>query len=355
VSESVHLYIKRNKYSFVAILSLIFMLIATYIEYLSHEAGDGQFVAFLISSKTWIGVFKEFSFALIIALIISWGIEESSRHELNETISKRMSEIQENVFASTFGRAINRAIISEVENLVLKADFVRSKHRAIYNLHIKNARDLDSNLREFDVVIADVTTSYFVKNVSGVARDFPVKIELEKPPFDELKDFVFIESVTIDGKELAKTDVAKGDEDAPDSDNFKKFEHTIKGIPPGAEVEVVNKFRGIKLLNDVEIWRSLLPSDGMTLIVNFPKEASKSGAHALHREELRLRTFNQASGMYEWAIDNAVLPHQGIVFWWRCGGHQVGRLSDAHSGVGTAGSPSKGKAKVAAFTLETRN
>ncbi|MBK4721905.1 hypothetical protein JJL56_23915 [Azospirillum sp. YIM DDC1] len=318
MSGSIHGYVKRNKYAIVTILSLTFLLIATYIEYVSHA--DQMSSLFLLSSKTWTSLFKELSFALLIALVISIGIEESSRKELNDAVSDHVKDIQRNVFNSTFGRNIPREILAEVEDLVLKADFVRSRHRAIYTLSIKNVRDWDACLPDRKVIVAEATTSYVVRNVSGVPKDFTVKIELEKPPFDDLKKYTSITSVKINDVELTNDEITDGDANAEDTDNFKKFEYTITSIRPGQEVEVVSKFKEIKMMSDVEIWRSLLPSDGMTLTLSLPKEATHWGAHALHREEARLRSSSLESRVHEWSVESGVLPHQGIVFWWRCNG-----------------------------------
>lgn len=342
MSASGHSYVKRNKYALVTILSLSFLLIATYIEYGAHP--DPTKEMFLTASKTWIGIFKELSFALLIALIISVGIEESSRKELNEAVSNHVKEIQNNVFNSTFGRNIPKEILSEMEDLVLKADFVRSRHRATYNLSIKNVKEWDPNLRDYKIIVAEATTSYFVRNVSGVTKSFVVKIELEKPPFDELKKYTSIDSVKIRGIELSSKEIEDGDAIAPDTEDFKKFEHTIENIAPGAEVEVVSKYKEIKMLNDVEIWRSLLPSDGMTLTLSLPKEATKWSAHALHREEARLRSSSKESGVHEWAVESGVLPHQGIVFWWRCTDESLACDAPTQGGAAACDAPAQGGA-----------
>lgn len=328
MDRSIHEYVKRNKYAIVAIISLSFLLAATYIEYISYASAAPDM--FLTSPKTWVSLFKELAFAFLIALIISIGIEESSRRELNEAVSDHVKEIQRNVFNSTFGRNLPKAILSEVEDLVLKADFVRSRHRAIYTLSIKNIREWDENLPDEKFVVAEATTSYVVRNVSGVPKNFHVRLELEKPPFDYLEGYASIDSVKVRGVELTRQEIDSGDDAVEDTRNFKKFEHVIPAIDPGAEVEVVSKYKEIKMLNDVEIWRSLLPSDGMTLTVSLPKEATDWGAHALHREEARLRSSSLESRVHEWSVESGVLPHQGIVFWWRCGGAATGDVANSN-------------------------
>ena len=83
----------------------------------------------------------------------------------------------------------------------------------------------------------------------------------------------------------------------------------------------------IKNLEDNEICQSNYPSDGMKLTVEFPHEPFACGAASMHPNELKetpkdahLDTF--ISFRKEWKIDGGVLPHQGIVFWWRLNGKE---------------------------------
>jgi hypothetical protein len=135
---------------------------------------------------------------------------------------------------------------------------------------------------------------------------------LEKPPFHTLVRFVRLREMMIDETRIDGDDV-----ESSETDDFRSFVRTIRDIPPGGRVRVSASWTYIKSVDDSEVWRSRWPSDGMTLCVQFPPEAKVTGAHALHRQELTKRGPG-AGHYYEWTITDAVLPHQGMVFYWRC-------------------------------------
>ena len=267
---------------------------------------------------TWISLSEEIGFALIIAFLISAAIERAATREFHHNVDERMKEIQRQVFRSTYGRNVPPALIDEVELLVLQANFLRHGHRLTYNLEMKKASELangKAGVPDISVIVAEVNMSYELENISSLPEPYKVKLTLELPPFDALKEYVQFHSVGINGELLTGDDLKKGI-GTPSAD-FTQFERTIPSVLPGQRMKVKATWQAIKAIDDVELWRSVLPSDGMTLCVRFPKEAKVKGANALHRSDLAERTGGY--GQYrEWAIDEAVLPHQGIVFWWRC-------------------------------------
>lgn len=56
----------------------------------------------------------------------------------------------------------------------------------------------------------------------------------------------------------------------------------------------------------------------MTLCVRFPNDVKVFDVHSLHRMSVKQTEAVEDAGLYTWKIDRPVLPHQGIVFWWRC-------------------------------------
>jgi hypothetical protein len=305
--------VKWLRYGVIALISVILILGAQVLENITDTAPAASVFH---SSHTWVGFLNELGFAFLIALVIIIGIEQWSRNEFNRTVSIKINDIQNNVFRSTFSRNIPKSLIDEVDNLVLRADFVRQNHRSTYRMRLVNAKQINKNANDTRAIIASVNTSYKVKNVSGVRKDFPVRVELEKSPIEGLEGSVSIQEIAIRGNPITENNLRKADEDAPDGFSFRKFEHVISGINPGEEVEVACKFQIVMRTTGTEVWRSLLPSDGMTLVVYLPPGAKNFDAFALHRAELTRRLSDEESGYHEWVLDQAVLPHQGIAFRW---------------------------------------
>ncbi len=298
----------------VLIAGLALIILAVFFEQLA-AGGAG----ILVNPETYIALCKEIGFALIIGFVVAIGIEASARREFNATVDEQINAIKQEVFRATFRRSIPPGVILEVEELVLKADFVRHAHRLVYHLSVHDASDLDPkdrSLPNMRVVVFDVDMSYEVENVSLIEREYVASVDIEKSPFQPLKRFTALQSMRIDDRKLEGSEFAALVAGAIDTDDSMRYEKRVK-IPAKDKLKVRGRWRTIKYIDDSEIWSSVLPSDGMTLCVQFPQEAKEMSARPLHREPLE--TTGMGAGKYcEWAIRKAVLPHQGIVFWWRC-------------------------------------
>ncbi|MEQ8815573.1 hypothetical protein [Thalassobaculum sp.] len=272
---------------------------------------------FLFKKYTWIAVLKELFFALVIACVVSVGIEATAKKELNNEISENLRRIQENVLAATFGKQIPSELFSETRDLVLKADFVRTRHRAQYVLSVVNLKDLKITSYDLKMIKMVVIVYSTVKNVSGTKKDYDVRLEVEKAPFIELEPLTVIKRIQIGETELGKGSIRFADASERDTDMYKKLHHTVSSIEPGSEINIVTEINSFKFMTDTEVWRSLYPGLNMDLEVQFPPEILKVGASALHRTGARSVLTDSASGRYNWQIDQPVLPHQGMLFWWR--------------------------------------
>ncbi len=301
------------------LLGMTFLLISLGLSTSGHVAADEAVVGnFFLLKETWVSVFKELGFACLIALLISIGIEETSREEFNATVDQRIRSVQENVFRSTFGRNIPDSLVRVVEDQVLRADFTRKDYSSVYSLKVTDLCTLDDGYGSFRVVLVDKELSYKVRNETNSPQDYEIRASIEIPPFEELKDLVEIQAVTVATKALTNEEIKAGDARAEDTKEAKCFSHTIEDIPAGDEVHVALRMRTIKMLDDVESWSAVIPSEDMTLTVHFPDEANHFGIMPRHHSALvdGLQQGRQKS--LQKKIVGGVLPFQGITFWWRC-------------------------------------
>lgn len=281
--------------------------------YFSEFQMSGWEFSIFYRAATYAELFREFGFAFLIAFVISMAIERAAHREFNDTINLRITELQHAVFKAIYFHEIEPKLIAEVEETIFRAPFMRHNHHQTYHLTLISAKDLDPNnprLPDFQIMKCDMTMSYEVRNISREDQDFTLKIAVEST-HPVLRDYVRIHKIKINGvdAEIPKTS---------DSEGFRHFERIIKNIPPGGRVKITAAWQALKDPDDTEVWRSFYPSDGMTLGVHFPEQVRMRGAHALHRQEITSKEI-EGSSYAEWSIDNAVLPHQGIVFWWRTG------------------------------------
>lgn len=259
---------------------------------------------------------EEFGFACVIGCVIAYTIERVSRREFDRAVDSRINAIQRNVFRSTYGRNMTEGLVREVEKLILEANFLRHGHRITYHLSKCRARDLDpsdTTIPDIDVVKTEVILWYDVENISTLPREYTLTLTVEKPPYEALKRFVEIDSLVVSGKEYSKEERTKFTSDKPG----EVLLQTPVSIDSKKRISVRSSWKMIKLATDVELWRSFLPSDGMTLCVHFPEGTEAKDANAIHRTAVIPR---HVGDVYcEWAIEGPVLPQQGILFWWRCG------------------------------------
>ena len=101
--------------------------------------------------------------------------------------------------------------------------------------------------------------------------------------------------------------------------DFLRINVPIGDVNPGDAVRVLFTYRAIKHTRDYEVLRSLLPSSSITLTVHLPPRTPTVGANALHRASLGEQIKDVDNGYYEWVLDQAILPHQAIIFWWDMG------------------------------------
>ena len=146
-------------------------------------------------ATTLIQFVNELGFAFLISLIIIMGLEQRSRDEFNITVNERITNIQDNVFKSTFSRNIPKSVIDEVDNLVLRADFIRESHTSSYRFRRTNAKIINIDAPDVDVLVVNVSVAYRIRNVSGVRKSYNIRPGIETSPIGELEAQVFFEEL----------------------------------------------------------------------------------------------------------------------------------------------------------------
>jgi hypothetical protein len=303
---------KITRYLLVALLAFGFIGLSAILE-VSLEVPTKDSVFHHIT--TLIQFLNELGFAFLISLIIIIALEQRTREEFEITVRDRITSIQANVFESTFGRNLPKSVISEVENLVLKADFIREDHTSSYRFRLANAQNLTKDAPSIDLLLVNVTVTYRVRNVSGIRKTYSIRPGIEKSPIPELTNQVRYEELKIN-------DTPQPFQPKEDG-NFIRLPIEVPDIGSGEIARISMRYQSIKHVRDYEIWRSLIPSNGMTLRVTLPPGTPCCEANALHRASLAQRVSDTINGYYEWVLDQAILPHQGIIFWWEAPPHRV--------------------------------
>jgi hypothetical protein len=312
----------QNRYLIIAFASLLCFVVAQLITF--YIAG------YIAGLKIVAGMLNEVAFALVIALGISFGIETSSRRELQFTIrselenhehrladincqlTETVDKIGRDVFLAVFKRHLPGEILDEVELGIMRSDFARTDHSAVYHLETVDLSKSDPNAPRPKAMLVEVTTTYRVKNIADGSRSYDIKILVTKDVSADLVKYTRIEEVRVDDDPPLDRAKAK----IEDTETYQRFTYTVDAVPPGNAIQVRSKISYIKSLDDCEIWTSAVASDGMQLTIDLPSDVKEWNAYSIHRLPLQIVTKEPTFGVLQ--LNHAILPHQGMAVWWRC-------------------------------------
>jgi hypothetical protein len=325
----------QNRYLIISVVALVCFAVGQWVE---HQFAQLALVSHLLF---------EVAYALVIALAISVGIEAASRRELESTVrseleqhaatlldinaqlTKTVEAVGHDVYHAIFKRRIPEAILDEIELGILRSDFARTDHNAVYHLNIISASQLHSKVLCPHVMSIKAWTTYKVKNIAHATRDYPIRIFLDKTGSQELSKYIEVRQVKVNG-EIIPASLA----DVEETEKHKRYLFQVKAVPPGNEIEVESNIEYIKYVDDYELWTSAIASDGMKLAIHFPSEVKQWDVFSIHRCPLKTLTKHATFGSFE--IEHAVLPHQGMAIWWRCSDDQPQKSAPASAELTSA-------------------
>ena len=266
---------------------------------------------------TWSSFTKEIGFAFFIAMVIIIFVDRRSRKELEDMTEESIRLTSENVFKATLGVTVPDSIVRQTMGTIFSSQIVRHDLRLTFTLD-----ELKDELRDWceKCVLLRVDTVYELENISGSVANFVVKGFHAMPPYpdDALYKVSRIDSLSIGNETYDAEEINKG---LKSSTQFRsEYEWPCK-IEASQKVRVAVSYTAIRELSDAELWTSMLASTSLEVIVDMrikgllwdlgnrlsgilqPQSASRSGPYG--NEKITFRS------------EEALLPHQGVLFWWR--------------------------------------
>jgi hypothetical protein len=269
----------------------------------------GIFVLFVGSDVSIIrklvgALITELGFAFFIAFVIGVSIELRAKVEHDKQISKGLLSyiygvnLDDDMFISTEDYVFSTPVFRR--DLTVSYDFVQ--HRG-------------------NKILLKYTLSYLVENVSRNPIDYDVHTFVEQPADleEDTGDFdnvdIGLQSITIDGAQVRDTDIEKAKIKIADDKDFKQSSYTIK-MQPGEKRRIMVVHLIEKCDRDSELWRSLSPCAGLTLIVNWssqiPMEVRAAPVHPSNHFDSMVRDANSITA----SLYRPFFPHNGVYFWW---------------------------------------
>lgn len=296
----------------IVLLSLGLAILAA-VAIISTPFGGENLFEILSGSAKFLAI--ELAFAFWIAAILSAGIEESTRKRFHKEVDKRIVEIQQNVFRSTYGRHLPEAFTNEVEELLFRSKFVHSNSRVQFNFGRPNSGSPSPG----GIINVKVTHEFSVRNLTAFSAQHRIPLHVQDlQGGEELKDCV-IESVWVEGYEtFVDEQLSQINESSRHCGGFREFELETPELRPGDDVFVRVGIRTMMRMSGFAFARCCRPTKGMTVVATFPErmDLRTIGADATHRRDCKSVASPDDDNEFSWAIEGAVLPYQGIIFWW---------------------------------------
>lgn len=252
---------------------------------------------------------KDIGSTLIAAVVVIFTVERFTRKTHKKSADKLIRKINQNLYKAIYLRQIPEVLLREVEASVFQTKVYRSQYRVKYNLEIVPPEE-DAKKDDEQHLSVETTSRYCLSNITDEQIDTDISAHYELPLDDKWKEYVSVTEVSIDGKELSSEDIGK--HTTTDKKQLT-FDYPIT-IPSNSKILVFLKGKLIKRTEDVEVFASFLPSEGLELTVYLPENFDVE-ATANHR--CSLIEESDVATAKTWRLDNAILPFQSIVFWWK--------------------------------------
>lgn len=255
---------------------------------------------------------KHLGFSLIVSVVIILTVEISFRKWHKDAADKAIADIKRNLFHAIYSRYIPDVVLEQVEKCLLKCDISRSQYEIAYELELIDDNE-DETLTDYsdDYLLVNASTSYVLENLRGCDVEHNVIVELELPPDSILNRYTQIISVQIDNTIFSASEIDQYTSHEDGIHRIFKYPITI-GSNQRVPVEITAQM--IKRRTDVEVWASILPSDGVTLRVLAPREIEVK-ATANHFEELE-GPVPGPKFEKRWKLHHGIFPYQSIIWWW---------------------------------------
>ena len=284
--------------------------------FVSESSRDGSILAVsVISLKT---VVTELGFALLIAAIISVSIEEVNRRRFHAEVDSRISDVQKDVFRSTYSRNLPPLFFNEVDEILFRSKFFHSNYRIEYDFGEPRLLSETSTTYVMDVNITHIFTT---RNITGLASEHCIRLQIHESPF--LTDTIYpkIVSAYLYGhRTLNDEEIQKINNEAVSEGGSRTFQIQTKKVPPSEDIVVTIGLKSIKHADGFEFCRCSTPSNGLTVFAKFPPVIAhdRVGCDTAHRTPCKSTLLGDEGNKFSWVIEGAVLSSQGINFWWAC-------------------------------------
>lgn len=265
--------------------------------------------------------------AVILSIIISVTLERHSRAHFTSALATKTKELSLSVFTGMFNRRHPAALLAAVKTQILERDLIRESLSVTYTLSLWEPPHEYARLNGNCFIRVDVLLSSTVRNVSTVTSGssgiatVPIGLALPNPMLDELKPFVRVNEVVINGEALPQEmldeqNLQMQSDLARDGEEDVSVKFGARSISPDETLSVSANYSMMKEFEDTEVFRTLQITQGLTLTVH-DNTGRGLGIRAKAIHSRPLEKMASSSATTQWRLPDIILPQQGIIVWWK--------------------------------------
>lgn len=266
----------------------------------------------------------EIGIAFVVGAVLSLTIERYMRTRKENEDSAREQKIEKNIFLYLFRTALSPDLVDEMYKMLFTKKFIRQNLEISINLRRLNDEEL-KDCNDSNLLLLTQTVTYDAKNVTDqVANHHVSPQEYTLVPHAKFVQPFKRFSVTCgkDKQELVTEEHFKGRVTNPNGGIWHYLEAPAVDVPEDQIVTVVSEVQLVCRETDIKTWLTYYPAERLSLTVKVDKDLNDILEFAVdqsHRLPLKPHDSPTTDGRkcYGWKLDKPILPHQGIVLYWR--------------------------------------
>jgi hypothetical protein len=272
------------------------------------------------SAPFWLRLLAELGFAFLIAAVVAFAIEMSSKREQADLVREAIKSIGDEVIGGVYKIRHDPDYVKTVVNSCLAVRHIRRNYTVtctVSEFTDEECRDLGIKPDSLVKVAAEVKyESVNIGNDGGIfeGRYFIPRRAGKLDHFAQLH-WLRVGLVTYDTSEaITALEITEGEPGYISSDRGYSFD-----IPTTPQIPVTVHLNSVfaKEKSDNEIFAYLLPTIGSTIRFIFQVQGLRIGAKARTATDMPEPQRITPGSYVEWEIKGPILPNNYVTVWWR--------------------------------------
>jgi hypothetical protein len=266
----------------------------------------------------------EIGIAFVVGGVVAFTIERYMRRRKEVEDFVREQKIEKNIFLYLFRTALTSELVDEMYQMLFTRKFIRQNLEISIKLRRLNGEEL-KDCNDPSLLVLTQTVTYNAKNMTDqVAKHHVSPQEYTLVPHTKFLQPFTRFSVTCgnDKQELVTKEDFKGRVTNPKGGIWHYLDAPSVDVPEEQVVKVISEVQMVCRETDTKTWLTYYPAERLTLSVEVEPDLQDTLEFAVdqsHRLSLKPHDSLTTDGRkrYGWELGRPILPHQGIIIYWR--------------------------------------